>query len=177
MTIPGGLVALMLAPGGVLQETGWTFPTSSGNDASVGTVAWASMANIYADDAVTALVNLTPGITSNYLWGAAYGFNIPTGATIVGIEVRAEVNKGAAASDITDVRIRKADASIGSVNKSAVEALTTTPTLYTYGGPTDLWGEVWAAADINDVDFGFLLSCTEGRPRVDYYQVNIHYIA
>lgn len=59
----------------------------------------------------------------------------------------------------SEVKIVKADGTIGGTNK----AFTATQWLLTegyisYGGETDLWGETWDNAKINDVDFGVVLS-------------------
>ncbi len=51
----------------------------------------------------------------------------------------------------------------------------------TYGGPTDLWGETWTYADINDPDFGVALSVINDETwrtrtaRVDYMQITVTY--
>lgn len=57
------------------------------------------------------------------------------------------------------VRIIKADGSIGSTNKGLNTTLETVDTVRVYGSPTDLWGETLTPADINDPDFGVVLSC------------------
>lgn len=69
----------------------------------------------------------------------------------------------------SDINIVKADGSLGSTNRASLATWRTTPEpdymgddwnvvanpgYTTYGGATDLWGETWTAANINDPDFG-----------------------
>lgn len=58
-----------------------------------------------------------------------------------------------------EIKLIKADGSIGSENKATLAPWGETPNPgYTvYGGPGDLWGEKWTPARINDSDFGFTL--------------------
>ena len=58
----------------------------------------------------------------------------------------------------TTIKIVKSDGTIGTTNKGNNTALETTDTYRTYGGTSDLWGETWAASDINDGDFGVVSS-------------------
>lgn len=68
-----------------------------------------------------------------------------------------------------EVKIVKADASLGTTNKASLATWRSTPEpdfmgdnwatvanpgYTTYGGEADLWGETWTADDINDADFG-----------------------
>ena len=58
----------------------------------------------------------------------------------------------------TTVKIVKADGTIGTTNKGNNTSLETSDTYRTYGSTSDLWGETWTAANINDPDFGVALS-------------------
>jgi hypothetical protein len=53
--------------------------------------------------------------------------------------------------------------------------------LRTWGGPTNLWGATWTAADINSSTFGFSLQSngggTNGFSYVNYIQITITYTA
>ncbi len=52
-----------------------------------------------------------------------------------------------------------------------------------YGGPTELWGEQWTAADINDPGFGAALSATyefmagNDWAKVDTVSITVDYLA
>jgi len=65
-------------------------------------------------------------------------------------------------ADVKEMYIRIVKGgSIGSTEKSTNAILTTSyPGIYVaYGGSTDLWGETWAASDINSSTFGVVYSC------------------
>jgi hypothetical protein len=66
-------------------------------------------------------------------------------------------------------RIVKSDGNIGSTEKATQTNITTTDTYYIYGGSSDLWGETWTAEDINDSDFGFVISYLKGDHPMDGY--------
>ncbi len=74
----------------------------------------------------------------------------------------------------TYVKIVKADGSIGTTNKAKAEAWDINESYYSYGANNDLWGESWTAANINDADFGVVLSIySHGYYPPDY---NSHYL-
>ena len=58
------------------------------------------------------------------------------------------------------IKIVKSDGSLGSTNKALVGSWGTGETNISYGSSSDLWGETWTATDINDVDFGMVISVT-----------------
>src|SRR5262249_53338691 len=95
--------------------------------------------------------------SSNFLKCTGFGFSIPTGSTITGIQVEWQRN----GSSIVDnaVRIVKGDA-IGSTDRSNSSAVTwpASDGFTSYGGGADLWGASWTAADINAANFGAALS-------------------
>lgn len=98
-------------------------------------------------------------VLCNYLKATLFGAVIPTGATIDGIVVTVSRKASANSADANicdeEVKIIKADGSIGSTNKADVSTKwPTTAADVSYGSSTDLWGETWTPADINDADFG-----------------------
>src|SRR3990167_6957610 len=79
----------------------------------------------------------------------------------------------------SSVKIVKSDGTIGTTNKASgsawgAEAYTT------YGSSSDLWGETWAYTDINDVDFGVVIS-TLGQDgntpnaEIDHIRITVYY--
>lgn len=66
------------------------FPSTASSDASTGTVAWSNYNNAKASDNSYATVVLGDGEQSQYLLLTGYGFSIPSGATIDGVEVNVE---------------------------------------------------------------------------------------
>ena len=77
--------------------------------------------------------------------------------------------KSGTAYEIRDVivKIVKSDGSLGSENKADTgNNWPTTDTYKSYGASNDLWSESWNYTDINDVDFGVVLSCKETTENV-----------
>jgi len=147
--------------GGAESPQGPLFPGTGASDASVGVTAWTNPGNISADDGVYATC------TSNspqYLKATNFGFSIPDGATIDGIEVKIQLFRtGPRVHTVSNVRMVKADGSISTTNRASDNTvINTTETENTYGGDSILWGETWTAADINDADFGVVFNSAPG---------------
>ena len=84
------------------------------------------------------------------------------------------------ASPVLDsqVRIVKADGTAGTTNKAATStAWPTTEAYASYGGAADLWDETWTPANVNDADFGAVLSAiiTTGTASVDHMRITVTY--
>lgn len=62
-----------------------------------------------------------------------------------------------AQADFNEVKIVKADSSIGATNKAAGN-LTTTQASHGFGSSSDLWGEAWTPANINSANFGVVVA-------------------
>lgn len=140
-------------------------PGTAVNDASFGTYAWYAPSNALTSDNAYAYsrFGINSDYYSNYLKATNFGFSIPSGNSINGIVGEIEKKQ----SDIDgmyyvndgEVRIVKSNGTIGTNhNKANSGSWPTTDTYVTYGNSTDLWGETWTYADINDADFGFVIS-------------------
>jgi len=146
---------------------------------------WAagSASNITADDgSVCAGGSCTSGGYSNYLKSQGHGFSIPTGATIDGIEVRIDRQAGGTRHTDRLVQVTNGDGSGGYSATNLANATDWSNTgVYTYGGPTELWGETWTPAKINSFLFGvavavdvtsFFVATTAD---CDYIDVKVYY--
>lgn len=170
------------------SDSGAHSPGTVADDATVGTVAWSSPDNVKLSDNVRATAAFTsPNIGRfHYLKATNFGFSIPEGATVDGIVVATERHR--TGSDIIfdyQVKLVKADASLGLENKA--DTLTSwtgdfTDVTKTYGSSSDTWSESWTAADINDADFGVVLSAeligtndTTTTARVDHISITVYY--
>jgi hypothetical protein len=113
---------------------------------------------------------------TNTLFIEGLGFNIPAGASILGISVRAYrgTNRANAVSDVT-VKLLKAGVATGN-NKAAAgfwpQILWNAYNIplnggisITYGGPTDLWGASWTPSDINNATFGVEFIAHQGSTK------------
>ena len=160
-------------------DTGATSPGTTVDDATVGSVTWSNPNNSQASDNAYASLSIDAA-TSHYLKATNFGFSIPDGATIDGILV--EIERHMAGTDIldSDVKIVKADGTIGTTDKASVTGwVTTLNTYYSYGSSSDLWGETWTAANINDADFGVVLSVSSAinfsDAFVDHIRITVYY--
>src|SRR5262249_32588212 len=124
------------------------------------------------------------GTTTNYLRCLSYGFNIPSGATIVGIEVNVERKSSRTSnggSEDAAMRLVKGG-TIQTTDRSSGTTYPTGDVVETHGSPTDLWGTTWTPADINSTNFGAAFAATKpsggGNSHtisVDHMQVTVYY--
>ena len=157
-------------------------PGTMADDATVGTVAWGTPDNAKVNDGTaTSASNDFSDIVSHYLKATNFGFNIPSGATINGIVVEIEERDGANSNAVKDseVKIVKADGSIGTTNKASASWWTASTSYTTYGANDDLWGESWDSTKINDVDFGVVISTNVGgmfnSSQIDHIRITVYY--
>ena len=160
-------------------DTGAVSPGTISEDTSVGTEAW----NPGGDD-ITIGASTTAVSYYNKCTNFATFYTIPTTATIDGIEVTIRKSADHQTDGATDneVRLVKADDTYTTENKAKAGAWATSPTIYTYGGSSDLWGETWTPADVNNSNFGFVISANldndTGSPftaTADIKQIKVYY--
>ena len=135
--------------------------------------------------AMTLMRQLMPSsslTSTHYLKATNFGFNIPTNATINGIKVEIERKKATFFQCIdSEVKIVKSNGSIGTTNKSTGASWSTTETYDSFGGTNDLWGETWLPSDINNSNFGVVISpqirlTPDGNPAsVDHFRITVYY--
>ncbi|MBI5057011.1 MAG: hypothetical protein HZB61_10395 [Nitrospirae bacterium] len=125
------------------------------NEASVGTIAWASIPYAATPDGNYAFVTLDAGQISNYLKTTDFKFNIPTTATIKGVlvKVKAYAEATVAAQALKNVKLVKAGAISGNNNGNG-GSIQTTPIEHSFGSSIDLWGLSLTPADVNASSFG-----------------------
>lgn len=162
------------------------------DDNAVGTLAWDNPGYITAADlncAYSYIVNASG--YSHYLHASSFGFQIPDGAVIDGIEV--EINRygtllsPAGYSRDNVVRLVK-DGSVTGSNKAItgtdwpLGGFPAVGTSVTYGGASDLWGVTWAPSEVNASSFGVVLSAeivstrpTSSTAFVDYIKITVYY--
>jgi len=155
---------------------GPSYGNSVADDSLIGTRSWSGVTNIAATDSVYAsFTSPGPGPeTSHYLRDTSFGFSIPSGTTINGIEVN--VVRTTTSTSVKDdtVRLVKNGTITGSNYASAsvtgytacvspvtgANCWTTSAATATYGGPTDLWGSSWEYSDINNLLSGLVFSAS-----------------
>lgn len=143
---------------------------------------WANPNRATLSDDLYARVQLASGEVSKYLSVSDYGFIIPPGATIDGIEVKIEGHQ-------EDFLANFADASIVLTQYGTIVGADRAGTGYyddkdyvnVYGSATDLWGATWTPADVMDPGFGVMYSVTRLSGTgtyymyVDYVEVTVYY--
>ena len=164
---------------------------------STGTIAWTNKDNILLEESTPAYATASfqgPAFTSGNsvtgtLQGTNFGFAIPQGATINGIQVSIKrfASTSTANNNVKDNSIRLIDKDgvvVGSNHAiSATNWLTANTTIVTYGSATDNWGiNTWERTDINDSNFGISLSSTiyaqfsaTVTASVDYMKITVFY--
>ncbi|MCP4997178.1 MAG: hypothetical protein GY933_00165 [Hyphomicrobiales bacterium] len=169
-----------------MLDTGWVICGTGASDGTVGTVEWDDPGNITADDASEAwLDGPAKDAQSEYIKGSNFGLSVPTGATIDGIETRAQLhdaNGVAPVAYITHAQVEHPSTGFGDDQEAGTTALTGTAADYDYGGSSELHGETWTAANVNDSSFAVAYSINvgnggvfAGEPLCDAIWVKVHY--
>lgn len=134
-------------------------PSTASSDNAVGTVAWSNPSNVALPDNSKATAILLLGQQSEYIEASGYQ-PIPADAIVDGIEIDVERSANLlSAGEDASVRLVKAGSIVGS-NKAAAGAWPNADAVVTYGGPADLWGTTWTAAEINDALSGVAFSAS-----------------
>jgi hypothetical protein len=151
------------------------------SDGGVGAVAWSTnLANAAHNTPDTfATTERFNNSTSEVIKATGFGFNIPSGAAIDGIEV--EIKKGSDAGGISDHAVRLVDAgAIGSTDRSVGGFWASAGTTTVYGSTNDTWGGSWYEYQINATNFGLAISGQETNGngnvcRVYFFKIIVHY--
>jgi hypothetical protein len=166
-------------------------PGTITNDASVLGPAWANPGNVASSDDSYATISIFEGSEpTQRIKATNFGFGIPEDATITGIVVeverKADKNKeGNVAGDLDAILIKagvlQTDETGADDKADLISFWPTTDTIKSYGSSTDLWGNTWTPADINDKGFGFALraylqaNTSKRTASVDYIGINVYY--
>jgi hypothetical protein len=164
-------------------------PGAAVNDKRTGVSAWTNPGEVLLQDGsdestlnAARATLYTSQATSNYLLATGFGFKVPATALITGVTVTVRRKSREGEGEIVDDRVQlTGNDTLTKQNKAKSAPWTGTYSEATYGGPQDLWGRVWTAADVNSNEFGVALSArwvgTAGNDRalVDYISVTVHY--
>ena len=168
-----------------------SYPTAAVNVASVGTVPWAQATHVFTQDGVpaTAAPSGTGTFQTNYLTASNFGFSIPVGSTILGIQVntvnQAFIDTSSPSTNFvadTNVNLMKAGTIQAPGRALAGSWPSNTFGVLIHGGPSDLWSDTWTPADINNTQFGVAISAavTKAGPlviaEVDTFGIDVWYV-
>ena len=174
---------MLFASSAWADSTGARYAGTGASVTGVGTVAWTSPGSITADDTSYATCALANSAQSNYLSATNFGFSIPAGSTINGIQVSIMRQRSSFSSpDIRDtvVSLIKGGTVTGANRAATSTNWPTSMGTASYGTTSDLWGATWTPADINASDFGVALSAnstgsSSRTASVDYMQITVTY--
>lgn len=163
-------------PGAVIQDDGQG--TYTGED-------WIGVGNAATKDGQPASSFLPGDERTEYLLADQFNFNLPSAASVAGIQVTVSRLRSGISPLLADDRVRIVkNGLIGTTERA--ETTTNWPTSYQtqqYGGGSDTWGEEWTASAINSPDFGVAFSARNNEEpgadsntaEVDYIEATIFY--
>ena len=181
-----------------MASTGYTFPGAAANyDIAGATKQWTITTgptlkdDLDATDGVDALASAignTGGdsVRTDYLYVSTFGFSIPAGSTIDGIQIRC-ITKSNGAGQAAQINCATNGHSIfiagipsGTIDTTDIwTSDDPTYTTFELGGATSLWGLTPTVSQINASDFGIGISAqnSAGTPtaRIDSIEINIYY--
>ncbi len=162
------VLLLIAIPVSAVSALSSGFKAPGSNSIQGGNTKWLNPANGYASDNVYA----TAGKNKWVAYGT-FGFSIPAGATITGIEVSIE---GQTAGQDIDASL-----SWNGSNFTAAKNANFTPnapdTIIILGGPADTWGRTWAVTDFSNANFKLRLKATNvvGNFLLDQARVKVYF--
>ena len=177
--------------GGGGPATQGPFNPGSAANRGFGDDPWSNVNNIFTSDNTYATCPSSyPGNYMDYFQAYNFGFSIPTGATIDGIEVKIEAKSTNAGEGFYEVFLWKGlyndytyGGSFGGIYANIL--LTTSDVIYTVGGPTNKWvsgGSNWSgqsitAEDINFSQFGVVIGGDPhtGTISIDNITMKVYY--
>lgn len=145
-----------------VYNTGWLSPGSGTSvSAGTGTSWWDYPSRITTDQGNCTYANSATsdpaksGGVTQYLRASNYGANVPTGATIVGLEVRIRRNYSGTATGPRDhlLRVFNGSSLVGD-NKASSSNWNSGCTLVSYGSGSDGWGASLTPSIVNNSNFG-----------------------
>ena len=173
-----------------MADTGWVIVGTGANVARTGSAkSWNFPGQWTANDGLFAETGsmFGPSDYSDYLKGTNLGLSVPSGDTIDGIQVQVETNGRSGGTHIFDI-IQLVDdlGNIVGTNQAGSRTWSDTGTVDTFpssGDTTNLWGASWTPTQVNDVDFGVVVSAKQtANPgtsglRTDYAAIKVFHSA
>ena len=128
----------------------------------------------------SASATLSPGAETRYLAFSDFGFNIPSGAVVIGVEVR--ILRAGTQIHNRSIRLMQSNQVVGQEVSEGNWGIGTTPVWDTLGSPSDTWGLSLTPAAVNDSGFGFAIAVRNSSAsntrtaNVDYQEIIVYYI-
>jgi 6-phosphogluconolactonase (cycloisomerase 2 family) len=125
------------------SEPGFYAPTATGELYN----EWTGGSNALSSDGAYATA-ASANLRQSY---SVFGFNVPAGNTVTGIEVKLEASGSTGAGTIQVALSWNGDSSITATKATSV--LTGSDAVYTLGGASDTWGHGWTASELSNGNF------------------------
>lgn len=158
-----------------MAVTSWTNP---GTAVEPTFTTWTNVANVLSSDDNDASSSAS---TTDYIKATNFGFSIPAGATIDGIEAQVEAAQAGNYSDINVYLVVGDTIQTGTTNQKYGTLLGATDSYRLYpssGGSTDTWGNSLSVSSVNASDFGVAVKYAKvsaGSMTVDNIQMRVYY--
>lgn len=164
-----------------MADTGWKVAGTGTNVAAEsGDKVWSTPSNITNETISEARAGELNAATQN-LRATNFGFAVPAGMSISGVEVRIRRRDSSGVGDIRDTSVRLIAAGVA-VGANKASAVKWTPTATTedieYGGSSDLWSTALTPAQVNANTFGVQLRASalvKGDACVQTIWMRVHY--
>lgn len=156
-----------------------SFAFQINDDLTDGDVAWTTPDNLAGSDTGTSTIAFPNDQTTHTIRAHQFRCNVPSNATITGIEVDIfGSTAGANSATISKVRLIKDDTASDPLevgDDKGGTALTTSPTTHTFGGSSDDWNSGITPSDVHNNAFGVAIQCasTGGMMIVSLATVNV----
>lgn len=130
-----------------------------------------SVSTLIASDnlrSATSSTNFTAGRVT-------FAFNLPPTATVIGIEVEAEMSTSQSGQTADLLLSLSSD---GGVNYTATKQHSQsniTDAVYMFGGKTDTWGRTWSVSELQQLKLKVEGRVTAGAVRVDQLKAKVYY--
>src|SRR6185369_8177894 len=150
--------------------------TSAKSPTTASGTNWVNPTNVYTSNTVYATFT---GTTQNYLQMTGFGFAIPAGSTINGVQASV---KGLSSGTNTANRTIQVGLTLNGTaltGTAKTQALNTTDASFALGTTSDVWGASLTTANINTATFGVLIrdndNLTSGTFSIDNVTLTITY--
>ena len=169
--------------GGGPTDTGWVAAGLGTNGGGGDSGTWTNPNNIAAAGTPYAVGSQASRDQGPRLYATTFGFAIPGGATLLGIETRINCRWSASLIELDFIQLIKAGAPAGTA-KGSTQSISGTFTDYDHGSSSDAWGftlgSTLTVSDINLSTFGVshqFVDQDAGTETIDVDQVfiKVHY--
>jgi hypothetical protein len=151
--------AKVYSVGSAFYQWGTTLTPAMLNGTHLGVIVKAAVTSgstfIWANGVIVTVYYTLAG-SSQVLKTTGYVFSAPSTAGVTGFGVTFQAFT--TATNTLSVQLLKNGIAVG---QPKTLALTTTPTIYSLGAPSDLWGSTWTYADINNTSFGVAIVASD----------------